>query len=356
MPEQLSNGGYPTPQEPLHVHAQRVPVHELQTGVGHDGLPVIEDQPAGPMTGELAALNSIFEGQNDTVIEPVAVEGPRHASDEIAPATDNISRVGRHSVEAQHQVPEAPARDRLLVRTFNRLSNFADKHSEKWNDRRTTREFAGNQVERGRDAARRVGASVVASAQSTKENLSTRYHRSVEKQRNNVLALRGAVVSAGRSALERKDALVTRAMNRMDKVEAGVRSGAEKAGRAVKIGGEVLAVSGIVIAQSGVMAAEAVGRGAKSGARKTVEGARMAGTVTKEFASGISDEVVDLRAANAEYRAMRADPQHKAEKQANKHARRAAKAQELRAKSEQKTLHRMTEAEIAEARAKALNR
>jgi hypothetical protein len=342
------------PQQPLEGQLMTAPARE---GIDFDQLEqlVSEKNPASytvvPAIEAAPAHSVTITAPESTPVDvPVATGGHHRAPEGASDASVSVDGIiSRLAAERQTNSPEN--QDRLLVRTFNRLANFASNRSEKWNSRRTTREFAGDQVERGRDVARQAGAAVVNSARATRETVSTRYQKGLEQQRKEWRAVREAAVNVGHAARDRKDQLVTSVKNRAGQVREVAGRGYEASKRYAKVGGNVLAAAGVVAVVAPVAVAVgagyAVGKGAKYGAEKTAAGARVVGREVKRTANDVRENVADIRETYEAVREKNAAPRA---------ARMENLAHDLMEARKNAAPRRMSAEEVAAARASALKK
>jgi hypothetical protein len=315
----------------------------------------------------------------------------RHAAIEgITPSERSVD--GIKARLANESAPSLPA---VGPRTPEARPGFADRSREA--ARRTGGNIFRRAVNKSKDLRDYIKAGIKAegtqvigfkdiaraakdSAGAAKTKIGERYEQGKQRQREEWQSVREGFVTAGRTARFAKgvwvESLKKDAEKDREKVMQvakvakgaglvavgsvilgagaaykGARVAGEATARGARAAGKGLAYGGNVVAQVGYEAGAASARGAKAagratkhgavksyevtkqGAQATAEAARKAGKLGKEVVALAGDEIVDLRAGNAEFRAQRSDPEYKAQKQAAKHEAKSKKAEALRARA-----------------------
>ncbi|MDB5181991.1 MAG: hypothetical protein JWP13_754 [Candidatus Saccharibacteria bacterium] len=178
-----------------------------------------------------------------------------------------------------------------------------------------------NRVERGKEAARLVGNSVITATQTAGTKLSETFSAVTEASKKGINSFRNFLKARSESARARKDTLLTTVKNRSEKVTGGTarkyetsKNGVNRAGR---VGKEALKFSGLAVLGTGAIATEVAAKGVRygvdkvaHGTEKTMDYGRTKVIASKEYAMetvGLMHEnVVDIRAGVQKHSAQRA--------------------------------------------------
>lgn len=199
------------------------------------------DPTQGPEAGQVVTVPTVAEingaeqlAASQTPLNPV--EQPTVAAEYVgrhrAPET---SEIGRHRAYEE----EARNPDRFITRTATRVATLADRIGTGASERRTTKEFAGDQVERGRELGRKVGHSIVSEVVATKNDFMDNLHENAqtvkEIGRDGVAAVKGFFKKRYETAVQRKAQLLEKGQAAWETTK---RTG-KKAGKVALVGAGV---------------------------------------------------------------------------------------------------------------------
>lgn len=195
------------------------------------------DPAAGPEAGQVVTIPTVAEINGAEQL--AASQTPLNPVEQPLVTTEYV---GRHrapeAVEiGRHRAAEDEARnpDRFISRTADRIGRLGENMA----NRRTTKEFAGDQVERGRELGRKVGHSIVSEVVATKNDFMDNLREDIktvkEIGRDGAVAVKGFFKKRYEAAVQRKAALLEKGQAAWETTK---RAG-KKAGKVALVGAGV---------------------------------------------------------------------------------------------------------------------